>query len=473
MGRSISVAPTFYRVPDGRELTGKDCVELATAYGVLLDDWQRSIVRGILRESPGGGWSASQAGLVVARQSGKGQIILAVELFGLFALGEVILHTAHAVKTSSDAFRRLWQIVTAHEDLACRVVRHSQATGAEFVELEGGARIAFTTRSASSGRGLSIDRLVVDEAEDLPAPEVGALAPTVFARPRAQSLYFGTAPGPLHDSEAFATMRASAHNGLNPRLAWWEWCAQWGDDVDDEALWVRVNPAVATGRVSLQAIVDDRAVLPIDQFRAERLSMWPPKSARQSVVSAARWRDMFDIGPADDVKPDGFGIDMSHGRDISVAACWIEGDSAHLEEVWAGRDPALMVEWLTGAVDRRTEVVVDGVSPAASLAADLRARRIAVYVTSAAQMGQACGMFENRANVDPPTLTHGGQQQLTDAVSGAVRRPIRDAGGWGWDRSDPTAQIHPIVAGTLALFAATRKRRRTGDRQVRKVVVLS
>ena len=97
--------------------------------------------------------------------------------------------------------------------------------GAEYVELDNGARIAFTTRSASAGRGLSIDRLVVDEAEDLPAPEVGALAPTVFARPKAQSLYFGTAPGVMHDAEAFATMRSSAHDGLNPRLAWWEWCA--------------------------------------------------------------------------------------------------------------------------------------------------------------------------------------------------------------------------------------------------------
>src|SRR6478609_32466 len=38
-------------------------------------------------------------------------------------------------------------------------------------------------------------------------------------------------------------MRSSAHDGLNPRLAWWEWCAEWGDNIDDQALWSRVNPA--------------------------------------------------------------------------------------------------------------------------------------------------------------------------------------------------------------------------------------
>jgi hypothetical protein len=78
---------TFSRVPAGYETTGQDCVDLALAYGVRLDGWQADFVRGVLRE-PAGGWSASQAGLVVARQSGKGQIALALELFGLFELGE-------------------------------------------------------------------------------------------------------------------------------------------------------------------------------------------------------------------------------------------------------------------------------------------------------------------------------------------------------------------------------------------------
>ena len=74
------------------------------------------------------------------------------------------------------------------------------------------------------------------------------------SRPRAQSLHFGTAPGPTHDCEAFDTVRSSAHDGL---LACWEWCAEWGDDIDDEALWSPVNPAVATGRVPMQAVLDD------------------------------------------------------------------------------------------------------------------------------------------------------------------------------------------------------------------------
>jgi len=210
--------PTFARVPEGDESSGREAVDLARAYGIPLDPWQEDIVRGILREADGGGWACSQAGLVAGRQNGKGQILLALELAGLTLFAEQILHTAHAVKTSSDAFRRLWRVILGHDDLSRRVRRHSEQIGAEYVELRSGARIAFTTRSASAGRGLSIDRLVIDEAEDLPAAEVGALAPTVFSRPQAQSLYFGTAPSVFHDAETFAQLRQSAHDGLNPRL---------------------------------------------------------------------------------------------------------------------------------------------------------------------------------------------------------------------------------------------------------------
>ncbi|MEB3034768.1 hypothetical protein [[Mycobacterium] nativiensis] len=451
---TVTTEPTFTRVPAGDETTGQDCVDLAAAYGVPLDEWQRDIVRGLLRESSGA-WSASQAGLVVSRQNGKGQILLAVELFGLFELGENILHTAHAVKTSSDAFRRLWSVIQDHGDLAGRVRRHSQMIGAEYVELDTGARIAFNTRSASAGRGLSVDRLVVDEAEDLPAAEVGALAPTVFSRPRAQSLYFGTAPGVTHDALAFATMRASAHDGLNPRLAWWEWCAEWGHDLDDQDMWVRVNPAVAAGRVPLQAITDDRAILPEDQFRAERLSMWAPVAARQpAIITEAAWRDLLAAGPTADEAPAAIGVDMSHGLDISVVGCWNRDDgTVFLEELFAGADVSLAVECIAGVAERHMPITVDDLSPAAQMVPLLKSRSIKADRSTARDMAKGCGLFEARLKAG--TLTHRGQGSLTDAVMGAQKRPIGDAGGWGWDRRDSSAQIHPVVAGTLALLGAS------------------
>ncbi len=72
--------------------------------------------------------------------------------------------------------------------------------------------------------------------------------------------------------------------------------------------------------------------------------------------------------------------------------------------------------------------------------------------TGARDMAKGCGLFETRMNAG--LLTHGGQKSLTDAVLGARKRPISDAGGWGWDRRDSTVTIHPVVAATLALLGA-------------------
>jgi hypothetical protein len=241
---------------------------------------------------------------------------------------------------------------------------------------------------------------------------------------------------------------------LNPRLAWWEWCAEWGPDIDDQDMWVRVNPAVAAGRIPLQAIVDDRAILPSDQFQAERLSMWPPSAARHvPIITASAWRHLRGPGPGGGEAPDALGVDMSHALTVSVHGCWIRAGSVHVEEVWAGSGVGAAVEWIAAAADRDMEVVIDDLSPAAQMIPELKARRIRVHRSNARDMAKGCGLFETRMNAG--TLTHRGQRSLTDALMGAQKRPIGDAGGWGWDRRDSTVAIHPVVAGTLALLGAT------------------
>ena len=465
-------APTFSRVPEGDETSGQEAVELARAYGVPLDPWQEDVVRGILRES-GGGWSSSQAGLVVGRQNGKGQILLALELAGLLLLREQVLHTAHAVKTSSDAFRRLWQIVGAHDDLTRLVRRHSEQIGAEYAELRSGARIAFTTRSGSAGRGLAIDRLVVDEAEDLPAAEVGALAPTVFSRPQAQSLYFGTAPGPFHDAETFTQLRESAHSGLNPRLAWWEWCAEYGEDPDDRELWRRVNPAVASGRVDIQAVEDDRTVLPLDQFRAERLSMWLPVGGAR-VFDAREWETLLDEDSAP-IRDIAIGVDAPPKREsATVCIAGRRGDGlTHVEWYHTEEGVRWVPEWVAAHLNPKVRaVVVDQRNPLAEL--DWTAAGVRPTETGVRDMAAACGSLFDA--VTGFGVRHRGQVELTRGVLGAQQRPMVAGQGFGWDRRGPGSSA--LIAASLAVWGVDAdavkrpRRRRPGEPSGARVVVL-
>lgn len=251
-------------------------------------------------------------------------------------------------------------MIQSDADLAGRVARHSQMIGAEYVELDTGADRVHDPLGLRRPR-LEHRWLIVDEADNLPAAEVGALQPTVCSRPRAQSLFFGTAPGPMHDSEAFSTMRKSARDGLNPRLGWAEWCAEWGDDIDDQDVWIRTNPAVATGRVPLQAIIDDRAVLPPDTFRAERLSMWVPQAAGGQVFDPAGWEALTDPEsvPVVDLA---IGVDASPARDTATVCLAGRRADGRLHVEWYLTGPG--VTWLPGWVathlgPRVRAVVVD------------------------------------------------------------------------------------------------------------------
>ena len=108
------------------------------------------------------------------RQNGKGEILIARELFGLFELGErLVIHTAHEFKTSAEHFRRLEDVVRETPELHARVKRNPSGRvmgyryshGEECIELQDGARIEFKTRTKSGMRGFAgVDLLVLDEA---------------------------------------------------------------------------------------------------------------------------------------------------------------------------------------------------------------------------------------------------------------------------------------------------------------------
>lgn len=106
-------------------------------------------------------------------------------------------------------------------------------------------------------------------------------------------------------------------------------------------------------------------------------------------------------------------------------------------------------------------MVIDGASPAATMIPALSMQKIKVIVTAARDMGRACGGFLD--DVLAGRLSHAEQPQLNAAVEGARRRPIGDAGAFGWDRRDGAVFVAPLVAATLARFGAvTAGRRKTG-----------
>jgi hypothetical protein len=122
--------PRIESVPDYVSTSGHEAVELCAAFGVHLDPWQQHVLIGALGERPDGKWSAFEVATIVSRQNGKGEILLARQLAGLFLLGEhLIMHSAHEYKTAAEAFLRIRAVVENYDELRKRSRRCAPPTG--------------------------------------------------------------------------------------------------------------------------------------------------------------------------------------------------------------------------------------------------------------------------------------------------------------------------------------------------------
>ncbi|MFD4740951.1 terminase [Streptomyces virginiae] len=469
--------PRLYTAPPANASSGREAVELAAMAGLQLDPWQQHVLEIGLGERPDGRWAAFEVAVNVPRQNGKGAIIEARELAGLFLLGEqLILHSAHEFKTSIEAFRRIVALVTNTDTLRKRVARVRRTTGEECIELLSGARLRFLARSGGSGRGFSGDCNIWDEAMILGDEAVGALMPTMSARPNPQIWYLGSAGigGPSMQLGRLRERALLSQEGEpDPSLAYCEWSADphldecpagctAHDDPADPATWAKANPAfgiriseehVARERLSMSNGVFGRERLGVGDYPSERVNAW-------SVIGQDAWRALAD-GESQPSDPVAFAIDMTPERShAAIGVAGTSGSAVHVEVVDHRPGVGWIVERALDLQERWNPCawVVDGGGPAGALIADLERAGLTVRVPKVREVAQACGQFYDA--VTEQTLVHLDQAPLAAALAGARKRELGEA--WAWARRGVSVDISPLVAVTLAAWGL---RTRTDDEE--------
>lgn len=458
--------------PEGIVSTGWPAVRnTCTQLGLGFDEWQDGAGQLILAKGADGKYAADTIVMSIPRQVGKTYLIGAIVLALCINHSKLnVFWTAHLQSTARETFRAM-QGIAKMPKVAPHIAQVTRGNGNEVIEFANGSRIEFNARGSGAGRGRTkIDVLVFDEGQHLYARAVDDLVPTTTASPNPLIFVIGTPPTSENDAEHFTALRQEAIDGDSDDTLYIEFSADRGCDPMDRDQWRKANPSFPQ-RTSARAILRLKKNLKTPgAFEREALGIWDEVTRHQAVVKGSVWAELADVGPDFDVLPDALAVDTSHDRQISIAACWREGDSFHIEEVWAGVDPNAAMARIVQAVrrKRRMPVVIDSVSPANSMIVGLRNKRVLVNQTNATDMVKACGTFLDAIEAD--TLTHGGQEAIDDALEGARKRPIGTAGGWGWNRKDESVFIAPLVAATLALFGAStvRKPRGEGRRGVRR-----
>jgi len=459
---SVRQPPRVHVAPRRSKTFGDLAADLAGEYGLAPDDWQRFVLDDWLAESKGQ-WTSLTCGLSVPRQNGKNALLEVRELFGMVGRGERILHTAHEVKTAQKHFRRLMHFFgqqandpgALYPELNELVTDIRRVNGQEAVILKNGGSVELVARSKNSGRGFTVDVLVMDEAQEMSEDALEALMPTTSAAPSGnpQWIFTGTPPGPKANGEVFTRVRAEALEGKSKRLAWHEWSCEPGDalDLDDQRNWHSANPALGT-RLQFDVIEGERARFSDDGFARERLGMWE-EAGSDRVISSGAW---FDCADETSVATDRFALAVDVSPDRSVSSVAFAGQRPDGEWHIELDEQRNGVGWLLQHIVRRCEanairaVVIDGASPAASLIDELSKRKIKVTTTGPREMAQACGSFFDGAVEG--WLHHIDQPQLNAALGAARKRPLQDA--WAWNRKNSALDITALVACTLALWGA-------------------
>lgn len=417
-------------------------------------------------------WAAFEVLLLVSRQNGKGTDIEILELYCLFSLDLNVYHTAHLMKTSRKAFKRLWSLISRTPQLLRRVKGKPRQTAEEIViELTSGALITFMARSGRAGRGLDdCDVLILDEALFLEPKMVEATIPTMSTRPTPLVVYASSAG--VEGSVLLRALRKRMEDG-DPTIAGFDWSVdpaevkREGFDPVAVGPVAQANPSLG-GLITMDYVRGEFAAMTstgsLAGYLRERLGVFDadPDELKR-VIPAAAWADRAGA----DGRPEG---PMAFG----IAAAWPDA-----EKVAIGLGGRLDGELLLQVVDYRpgTEwvvervrelvdkwgdipVVIDPGGPAGFLIEDFEneklepgQKRIKVLQPTMRQIGHAAKDLRAEICGDAPTARHFNQKVLNDAVAGAGRRPLGDS--WTYQRRGEV-DISPLESVMLGAWGSTK-----------------
>lgn len=476
-------APQLKSCPSYRTSAGPEAIKLAAGAGLVLDGWQQDFLTDSLAEDQHGYWSCFECALIVSRQNGKGSILEARVLAGMLLFGEkLILWSAHETKTAFEAFLRCEELFTSDPELKKRIKSIHRANGKEGIEFDNGSRLRFVARSKGSGRGFSADLIILDEAYELDATSMAALIPTLSSRENPQIWYTSTPPLDGLTGDHLFNLRERAKSGTDESLLWYDYGLQDVnlDDLDDMkhadriALlsdpdnWLKANPASGI-RISEAFTRKEFKTLPWKDFARERIGIWPKQVKEGAgVIDMDEWSNRRVSH-----RPTGgtvFALDINPGRTMS--ALWaitaeLDGPiTLSCVEYSAGTD--WVVPRLVKLRDTRAPLAVtlDVKGPAGSLILDLedqgfhlprdkdRPRRGDMAIPNAQEVAAAFGLFVDLFRQG--LIYHAGDEPLDRAVATAETRNL--VGGTAWDRGKGGADISPLCAATIGVWALVARR---------------
>lgn len=497
------ICPDHYSGPDWVYTDGPAVAELNAAANFGPDPQQELGLDLIFAVGANGLPAAFSFCVICCRQNMKTGLLKQAAIGWLYVTDErLIVWSAHEMSTTSEAQRELAELMQDSPALSKRmptqrnrgIYEDNNKTRIELEHQGFTQQVRFKARRKTGGRGLSGDKVVLDEAFALEASHVGSLLPTMAARPHGQVLYASSAG--LMSSAVLRDVRDRGRGGTSPRMFYLEWGGAWRDcadpdclhpkdalvrgidcALDDEDLLRQNNPTVSTGRITIQTLRDLRQELPPSEYMRECHGRWDDAGdlAGPPTINVRTWtsKALVDVN-AEEPKKVAVVLDVAPDR--SRSSIGLAGAYAHDDRVLLIDKTQAGFAWVVPQLVRMREKAKAGKGPvlqeialhpsgqAGVLLPDLEAAGFKVTTKPPdeappwsvrklvhADIARGCATIQHA--VLEQRLVHLKQDEVTEAITVARTRYVNEAEVWDRRDSDEhqAFEISPVVAIATAL----------------------
>ena len=460
-------APLHKHRPAHRWTNGDLAAKVGVDLGLPPDDEQRWILDTIYAEKAPERPASFEVAVISPRQNIKTSTLGIAALADLFVFGvERHLWTAHHGDTLKGTFNDFRAWIKASPEYDEQVTFYEGHQDMSIVHKDTGNVIDFQSRTGKAGRGLTgVKRITLDEALYLEPKHVGAVYPTMLTRPGAQVRIASSAG--LLISDQLRRIRDRGRGGKDKRLAYVEYAAKvkpclrsdcthavgsQGCALDDRDLWWQANCALWQGRITEEALEDQRNSMPPKEFMREFLSWWEDPESLGGALPYGAWVDLSDPS-AERGTEVAFGADVAFSdinadRTAWIAVAWVRPDGSSQVMLTNDGQPVSTAR-LGEECARLTSDWGGSVVPPRAFEEEIERAGARVSPMKAGDFTAACGAFADAVN--DGRVKHGNQPALNQAVRAARWRSAGSNGERAFQLKD-CPEIGPLAAVTRALF---------------------
>lgn len=430
---------------------------------------QAAIAMLLEARKPDGSLAYPIAAVLVPRRASKTTSIFAVAIGRALATEE--MNIGITAQNGSKARQRFLTDIVAPLERAYRDVddedrpfKINRGRGSERVLFSNGSVVQVLPPLPDSWRGDAFDMIVFDEAQALDNdPEfvqdlLGAVLPTLDTT-GGQLVFAGTA-GTQRSGVFWDTLTKGVQGQADHGLIWYG-APDTTDPADylDPAVIEAAHPGVGT-LTTIEAVLRNGAAMNPAAFAQEYLSIWPNVTG-SAFIDPALWDAARLTGnlptPPDAGLALAFEVDWS-GSSAAVVAAWRDADGLGHTLLLDHRPGTDWVAEYAGGIARKHHVPLMYDTHAQNLVVAealqrMRPRPRLDPIAGVKPVATAAALYMRE--LGDGRLRHYDQPAMNVAAENAAKRAYkRDTAQWLFGRADTTKDISPIVAASVALWAA-------------------